>query len=75
MASADLWTDREHLERPRIAHGRVAAQALDQRAADACVHGRDEAEPQAREPRCQDRNRDHRPAQAALFAYSPIRSR
>ena len=58
--------DREGVQRPRVAHGRVASQALDECAADVGVDGGDEPEPEAREARSQHRHGDHRPAQAAL---------
>ena len=54
------------LERARVLDDRLVPQRVDELAADAGVDGRDEPEPEAREPRRQHRHRDHRPAQASL---------
>ncbi len=49
-----------------VAHDGLVAQALDQLASDARVHGRHQPQPQARQMRGEDGHRDHRPPQAAL---------
>ena len=58
--------DRRTLERGRVVDHRLVADAVDQLAADPGVDRRDQAEPEAREPRREHRDREIQPPQAAL---------
>ena len=58
-------TDLERLARRRRTHDRGIAQAFHQRAPDARLRRRHEAEPQPRQPRCQHRHRYQEAPQAA----------
>src|SRR4029453_9639651 len=61
-----LWLNAKALQRRGLMDDGRVAHTLDECAADAGVEWRDQTQPQAREPRCQDRDRNHQTAQAAL---------
>ena len=65
FAQADR-SDREYRERRGIGDDGPVLQSRDQFAPDSCVDGRDESEPETRQTRGQQRNRDHHALQPAL---------
>src|SRR5215218_5099210 len=61
-----LWLNAKSLQRRGLMDDGWVAHTLDECAADAGVERGDQTQPQARQPRGQDRDRNHQTAQAAL---------
>ena len=61
-----LWLNAKALQRRGLMDDGRVAHTLDECAADAGVERGDQTQPQARQPRGQDRDRNHQTAQAAL---------
>ena len=65
------WVEAERGGRAGILDDDLVAKALDERPGDARRHRGDQVHPVGREPRCEHRDRDHQPTEAAEASVRP----